>query len=222
MKGRTNVFSAAVLSAALLLHCGKKSTTEPEQRRDTTVTITVNAKANIFAAGHSVLPPPGTALAGEFPPVLDLASVASRPLTFASIQGSVSGRGGEPDTGPDGKAEGSGTDVTPLGGLSGIRHCVKVMFLAGVFLGNSEPADPAPDGIDFTEAEHLPEIRPQLRQVFFIGDGRTGTGEGGAQRFIVPEGATRLFLGFADAYNFQGAAGFYDDNIGSITVTVNL
>jgi hypothetical protein len=203
-------------------NCSKKASTQPEPTKDTTKTIVVNGKANIFAAGRSVLPPPSNALAGEFPPVLILASVTHRPITFSSITGAVSGRANEAGTGPDGKAEGSGTGVTSLHGISGIRHGVKVLFLVGVFLNDMEPADPAPPAIDFTDAEHLPDIRSQLKQVFFIGDGRTETGSGETQKFYIPEGATRLFLGFADAYNFQGAPGFYDDNAGELSVTVNL
>lgn len=213
---------AAVAVALFLVQCDKKSSTEPEKSKDTTKTLVVGGKANIYAAGHSVLPPPSNALAGEFPPVLALASVTHRPITFASITGGVTGRANDAASGPDGKAEGSGTNVTALQGISGIRHGVKVLFLVGVFLNDAEPADPAPDGIDFTDAEHLPELHPQLRQAFFIGDGRTGTGEGEAQRFFIPDGATRLFLGFADAYLFQGAPGFYDDNGGELTVVVNL
>jgi hypothetical protein len=213
---------AIFLFAAVQFHCSKKSSTQPELQKDTTQTIVVNGKANIFAAGHSVLPPPSNALAGEFPPSLGLSSVIHRPLTFASITGGVSGRANVAATGPDGYAEGSGTDVTALQGISGIRHGVKVLFLVGVFLNDAEPSDPAPDAIDFTEAEHFLEIHPQLKQVFFIGDGRTETGEGEKQKFFVPDGATRLFLGFADAYNFQGAPAFYDDNSGDLSVTVNL
>jgi hypothetical protein len=59
-----------------------------------------------------------------------------------------------------------------------------------------------------------------MRQIFFIGDGRTHDGE--AQRFKVPRGATRLYLGFADAWGWRGAPGYFDDNSGSLDVTVRL
>jgi hypothetical protein len=223
MQAKTVVRLATILvSAALMSHCSKKSSTEPEKPKETTRTIAVGAKSNIYAAGHAVLPFPGNALAGEFPPSLSLSLVTHRPLTFASITGAVSGRTGVAATGPDGYEEGSGTAITPLQGISGIRHGTKVLFLVGVFLSDAEPGDPAPDAIDFTDAEHLPDIRPQLGQVFFIGDGKTGTGDGAVQQFFIPDGATRLFLGFADGYNFQGAPGFYDDDTGSLTVAVNL
>jgi hypothetical protein len=46
---------------------------------------------------------------------------------------------------------------------------------------------------------------------FFIGTNST---------FVVPTGATELFLGFADASGFNGASGFYDDNSGALEVAV--
>jgi hypothetical protein len=55
---------------------------------------------------------------------------------------------------------------------------------------------------------------PLLNQVFFIGDGLTGTGSGSVQQFVIPAGATRLFLGSSD-----GAGANYD-NSGSFSVTV--
>lgn len=123
------------------------------------------------------------------------------------------------------------------------------MFLVGVFLDDSEPQDPAPVRLDFSATvltdpsnnrygEHFLELRPALRQIFFIGDGLTETGQGGRQIFHVPDEATRLFLGFADSYNFglvgcncppggctpapndTSLAGFYLDNSGELTVTL--
>jgi hypothetical protein len=69
-----------------------------------------------------------------------------------------------------------------------------------------------------------------LSQVFFVGDGLTGTdavnvGSGSTQTFQVPTGATRLFLGFADAFNnfdsIGTGPGAYGDNTGSLSVNIN-
>jgi hypothetical protein len=46
---------------------------------------------------------------------------------------------------------------------------------------------------------------------FFIGANNT---------FVVPTGATELFLGFADAGYFNGPSGYYFDNSGSLNVEV--
>ncbi len=57
-------------------------------------------------------------------------------------------------------------------------------------------------------------LSPFLKQVFFIGDGLTGNGTGAAQQFIVPAGATRLFLGPADGTGWV-------NNSGAFTVQVS-
>jgi hypothetical protein len=63
-------------------------------------------------------------------------------------------------------------------------------------------------------------LAPELHQGFFIGDGLTGTGTGSVQKFYVPTGATRLYLGVYDAYGWTGLPGYYDDNGGQFDVTV--
>ncbi|WP_254620851.1 PEPxxWA-CTERM sorting domain-containing protein [Sphingomonas sp. CL5.1] len=48
--------------------------------------------------------------------------------------------------------------------------------------------------------------------IFKIGSGGT---------FSVPTGATMFYLGFADAYGFQGTSGYYADNTGGFTALVS-
>ena len=88
--------------------------------------------------------------------------------------------------------------------------------LIGVFLDASTPAGAAPPALDFSTPGSLAQatVSPQLRQVFFIGDGRTGTGSGTVQQFVVPAGATRLFLASSD-----GIGANYN-NFGSFAVVV--
>ena len=67
-------------------------------------------------------------------------------------------------------------------------------------------------GTDFTT------LAPALNQVFFIGDGLATIKDGKntttlAQTFIAPTGATRLFLGTMDAYE-------WNNNSGSFSVTL--
>jgi hypothetical protein len=38
----------------------------------------------------------------------------------------------------------------------------------------------------------------------------------------VPAGATRLYLGFVDAFSFHGAPGYHDDNSGSLEATFHI
>jgi len=88
--------------------------------------------------------------------------------------------------------------------------------LVGVFLNNNAPIAPAPAGRDWTGSNGTAAtISPALQEVFFIGDGRTGTGSGALQTFVIPTGATRLFLGVADS------AGTNFNNTGGYSVTIN-
>jgi hypothetical protein len=143
-------------------------------------------------------------------------------LTFSRVTGSVTlwccG-----DNGPDGGPFYSSTNLLSWNGVSGAIHSAKTMFLAGVFLDGTEPVDPAPARLDFSLGglgENFVSLSPQLNQTFFIGDGLTGTGTGTLQQFLVPTTATRLFLGFLDAFDgtISGLPGYYGDNSGSLTV----
>jgi hypothetical protein len=84
--------------------------------------------------------------------------------------------------------------------------------LVGVFLAAGGPSGPTPPALDFTGATNFSALSPLLDQLFFIGDGLTGTGTGTAQRFTAPAGATTLYLAVSDSL---GASG---NNLGSITV----
>ena len=97
------------------------------------------------------------------------------------------------------------------------------MYLVGVFLTDAEPSDPAPPRLDFSSTalgHDFATLAPAIGQTFFIGDGKTA----GAltQDFTVPAGATRLFLGLADAYGFADEPGTYYDNSGSFMATFTM
>lgn len=185
--------------------------------------ITVPSQANIFGAGHASPPAPGGGGAGTLPPVVALPAGQARTVRFPSLTGSAfAACSGAVTNGPDGSCNSSGTNIESVGGIAGLVAAANMM-LVGVFLGPGEPADPAPPRLDFTAAglgQSFSDLSPAARQVFFIGDGRT---PGGAvQRFHAPAGATRLFLGIADAPNFQGLVCCYGDNTGAFAGTVDL
>jgi hypothetical protein len=96
-------------------------------------------------------------------------------------------------------------------GLSGLSAPIDALI--GVFVNNDDPFNAMPPAsLDYsTQAsrDYL-SITPELRQLFFIGDGLTS--DGVIQQVIVPEGATRLFLGVFD--------GGMWNNTGSFTVTI--
>jgi Flp pilus assembly protein TadG len=89
-----------------------------------------------------------------------------------------------------------------------------IAAVIGVFLDNSQPdSSAAPAALDFstTASRNFTSLSPGLKQPFFIGDGQTDSGV--SQGFVVPQGATRLYVGIMD---FQQ----WSDNSGVMTTTV--
>jgi hypothetical protein len=182
---------------------------------------TVSAQANIFGAGSDFAPGPGGGGGGVMPPSVQL-SENSSVVTFPTATGKVTPRMGEMGyNGPGGDGKGE-TNITSYGGISGIVDRRHGMFLVGVFLTDDPPANVAPRRLDFTKHERFRTLAPRVGQTFFIGDGRE-------RAFRVPPEATRLFLGFADAYssgeaglqgNYQGNPGYYGNNGGHLCVGV--
>ena len=187
-------------------------------------TLDVPANANIFGAGHSVPPAPGGAGEGVLPPSYDLGFTVGSgvQLTFSSVTGSVILNSGSGDNAndPDGVGAGSAsTIVNSFGGIGGII-APNAGFLVGVFEDANEPMNPAPLELNFISiGTSFTSLSPALNQVFFIGDGLTGDGNGALQQFQAPAGATRLFLGIADAPGYDGDPGGYSDNTGQFSAT---
>ena len=123
--------------------------------------------------------------------------------------------------GPGGNGS-SGSNLSGIGGISG--YIGPQGPLLGLFLSDAIPsAGPAPVALNFTTGglgTDFTSLMPELGQVFYIGDGVTS--DGVFQQFTAPTGATRLFLGIPDGFNFGGAPGAYDDNDGSYRVRVGI
>lgn len=177
--------------------------------------VTVQSTADIFLSGHSGTI--GISSPGTTPPMISVAGSAGKVVRFTGASGSWTCQSGGGQSGADGGNNCfSSTNVGSYRGISGIIHGSKTMFLVGVFLSDAEPADPAPVRLDASNADATATFQPLLAQTFFIGDGSTSGGS--TQEFTVPAGATRLFLGIADAGAFQGTPGAYEDNSGSVNV----
>ncbi len=176
---------------------------------------TVPARANIYGAGRAQPPAPGYGGAGVLPPGWGLPGGENRVITVPRAAGRVKPIEDVPAAnGPAGDGIGA-TDVEPYGGISGIAHRHNGMFLVGVFLSEDPPGKPAPPSLDFTKREGSHSIAPRIAQTFLIGDGR-------GRAFQVPAQATRLYLGFADGFLYQGPPGWYDNNVGELDVTVEM
>jgi len=182
-----------------------------------TFPVVIPATANIFGAGHAIPPAPGGYGNGVLP--TEIAVRQDSALRFSDVAGTVSCCSGNLVNDPDGFTSWA-TDIPAWDGISGIVDSNRVMFLVGVFLDGSEPTDPAPPSLNFTDRHSFRDLHPGLGQVFFIGDGLTSAGI--RQTFHAPANASRLFLGFADAEGFDSLPGAYYDNTGSVNATVRV
>jgi hypothetical protein len=212
-------------------------------RCGSTADVRVPARANIFGAGIAERPRPGGGGGGVAPVCVPVpqgvltmvveharggVSFSSHPGFSDGAQGSffhrcsfgtdakvrVVIRADGATTDACGAAAGLGGAIDPAGLVSGVTSPDRIGYLAGVFLPDAPVTAPAPSGLDLEAGYESGRFAPLLQQVFFIGDGRTSAGR--AQRFRVPVGATRLYLGYADAYGFVGPPGSYADNSGSL------
>lgn len=139
-------------------------------------------------------------------PALDLSAAGY--LSFRTT-GAVSNGSCCAPQGPDG-GEFISHDTGPENGISSVTAPINA--LVGVFLDVTRPDNlPAPGSLDFSTIRlDFASFAPALRQVFFIGDGLTGTGAGVAQNFVIPSGATRLYLGTMDGFEWSNNLGLFE------------
>ncbi|MGD0631087.1 MAG: PEP-CTERM sorting domain-containing protein [Terracidiphilus sp.] len=187
----------------------------------------MQATSDIWLAGQpngvSVTGNFGSDTAPEASPVL-VNVTGGEILTFSatgltSVDGSCS-------AGPDGGCYADQSSFSPApasGDYNGPADALLGVFLnagAGTIPinGSGVPTGFVP-GLDYQAGgnanEGLAAYLPTLNQIFFIGDGQTGTGIGAIQQFTVPVGATGLYLAAADS------VGGSNNNVGSLSVTVN-
>jgi len=105
-------------------------------------TVKVSAKSNIFRAGTGDADANG---GGEAPASVSFEPRAGLILTFADVTGRVSccGEGETLNDADGGEFAGGVTNVESIGGISGLTHPNKTMFLVGVFTDNSTARPPA-------------------------------------------------------------------------------
>jgi hypothetical protein len=190
------------------------------------ITITIPGTSDLWLAGM----PAGSGASGLTPgaPPVDFAPfqspvwaplsiIPSNLLTFTNVTGLVNNGPTQAFYGPDGNPD-------PLLGLrnhfQGAQNGISDLVaphnaLIGVFLGNGQPdLNVPPAGLDFSTqaAQNYLLLSPTLQQTFFVGNGLTSDGQ--QQQIIVPEGATRLFLGTMDGWE-------WNNNGGSFTLTLD-
>ncbi len=207
------IVCAGALASAALAHQVSKSLAE--------TLYTVPGTANPWLAGQA----PGSSItitfndiaytdtmANQSPVEIDGVPLTSGEWLLFDVNGGTS-NGPHPLYGPDGLA------ITRLpnhgGSMNGISNITAPLCsLVGVFLGKDNPQNvAAPSALDFSTDESLnfTELRPELQQVFFIGDGLDALNN--LQKFYVPENATRLYLAIMDGHEWS-------NNIGALQVSV--
>jgi hypothetical protein len=177
-------------------------------------TVTVPGTSDPWLAGM----PNGSTASGvdaapDQSPVFAMTVVPGSILTW-----SATGEVGHPgdSAGPDGFL--SWILAHDAGAENGISDIiVPIDSLLGVFLGPNQP-DPnlTPGTLDFTTdaSRNYPTLNPLLQQVFFMGDGVTSGGI--QQKIVVPIGATRLFLGTMDGFEWKNNIGAFYVNIATV------
>lgn len=182
-------------------------------------TIVVDAKTVIFAAAGNGNPDKD----GLVPTTIPLPAGVGRTLTLELVTGEVS-PAGPPFLGPPDGAffADASPHVFDYNGISGIIDNGKdnVMALMGVFTAGVPDPATRPPTRNITNDKNLAVMPTIVNQPFFMGDGRWS---GGVQVFLIPDDATGLSFGFADAIGgspgiYQGPPGAYVDNFGSLTV----
>lgn len=191
------------LLAALAWAAGLAQTLAPFR-----VSVTVPGTSNPYLAGM----PKGTRAdiddrAPQQSPVLVQLPADAREVTFAA-SGGVDHQPGCPPRcdSPDGSL----LTEHRRGAEHGIGDvAAPYNALVGVFLTDDRPDKSRPPRNLTFDAKHrrFTTFSPQLKQVFFIGSGKTTSGE--VRRFVIPQGATRLFLGPMDGFEWNNNTGFY-------------
>jgi len=186
-------------------------------------TLTIDATMDIYRAGAYDDGSDGIA-----PVVYSFPARPFQTLTFASVSGTWTNSPAVPPFGPDGIDQPPNLHIQGAGPLAGYGSADFVGGMVGIFLENSLPGS-APAALQFYVSNSsdggiqtdFKTLSPRIGQVFFIGDGLTGTGAGAVQVFAVPATATHLYLGFVDSCN-NTVPGCYSDNSGSLAAIFQL
>lgn len=187
------------------------------------VSIVAQSKANPWLAG---MPSGTTANDYDSAPtdtpaqVTGLSITPGKALNF-SFSGSANYLPGYSTNGPDGDLSFILYNHIYTGYNSGREHGMSnltapITAVVGVFLDAGQPDTEGapPADLDFSSASSrdFSSLSPAVRQPFFIGDGLRADGHT-PQDFIVPTGATRLFIGIMDGQQWSDNSGSFTTNI---------
>ena len=144
----------------------------------------------------------------QSPELIRMAMIPDTTLQFDGIDGVMRHDPSLAFFEPDGQLNSIGYNTNRAEhGISDIKGPINA--LVGIFLTDNAPnLTAAPTALDFSSgaSRDFAELKPQLKQAFFIGDGINSKGI--KQNFVVPQGATRLFLASWDFYEWNNNAGY--------------
>jgi hypothetical protein len=188
---------------------------------DCTAPYQVTATTNPFLAGmpanSAIAYPNSTDRAPRNSPLQIMPSDAPCMEAGRALYFKVDGRIAFGDMpGQDSNADGQNLKVVQhtLGHVNRIAMVsAPINSLIGIFLDatpTNQKTTTAPS-LDFKAADkrNFKMIAPAIGQIFFIGDGKDSAGA--MQAFVVPPGATRLFVAIMDQYE-------WNNNVGRLTV----
>ena len=175
----------------------------------------VSGKANPYLAG---MPEGSTAFGGTAPQASppSVAVAAGQVLRFATSGQTISEGGFIRSRSSEGSVY-TASGLVTQSALNGISQFSAPFHgsLIGVFLDDSSPAGQTPPAaLDFRATGNVPggvnytSLQPVLRQVFFLGDGRTDVGA--EQSITVPGGATRLFFANSSSFGWNSNSGEFE------------
>ena len=162
-------------------------------------------------AGTGGNPTPSVAPANIPTPATGVKLVAGRSLVFRQASGETSYTGAG-NYGPDGNDKWI-VEQAAANGINKTKAPLNAMV--GIFLDDRAPNTYAQAAAgDFSDEinRDFTTLAPPVKQVFFIGDGLDK--DGNLQEFVVPLGATRLYIGIMDE------KGWWWDNTGTLSTTV--
>jgi hypothetical protein len=195
------------------------------------VSLSVSATMDIYRAGGY-----NDGSDGIAPVVYSFPARPFQTLTFSSVAGEWTCTPSVPEYGADGTGlstgcipPGGANIGNPVGTFSGYDTTDFSGAMVGMFLTDALPSS-APPPLRFYVSDNsqggiqtdFKALAPKIGQVFFIGDGLTGTGSGAVQVFAIPATATHLYLGYVDSCNGGPVPSCYSDNVGSLTAIFQL
>lgn len=181
-----------------------------QTNRDRTFTVKVPANTDIWLAGMPERSKAGLYdVAPKQSPIEITGLATNENLSFEFFaEGRVTHDPKLPFSGPDGNEAfiATKTEEHGIGKLT-----APMESLIGVFLTDAAPEGSTPPpwhGFRHAEQRDYLVLTPELRQPFFIGDGRSSKGE--VQRIVAPAGAMRLYLGVMDEWGWFDNQGHFE------------